>query len=41
MLLNKINTALQKGVQGLKFLLSKELIKSAKRFNTEQKYKHI
>ncbi|MFQ6644728.1 hypothetical protein Gotur_020293 [Gossypium turneri] len=41
MLLNKIDTALQEGVEGLKLLLLKGLTESARRFNTEQKYKHI
>ncbi|XP_021907494.1 peptidyl-tRNA hydrolase, mitochondrial isoform X4 [Carica papaya] len=37
----RIDTALQEGVDVLKFLLSKGLTESARRFNTEQKYKHI
>ncbi|KAK8698310.1 hypothetical protein V6N13_114435 [Hibiscus sabdariffa] len=37
----RIDTALQEGVEGLKLLLSKGLTESARRFNTEQKYKHI
>ncbi|XP_052478901.1 peptidyl-tRNA hydrolase, mitochondrial isoform X3 [Gossypium raimondii] len=37
----RIDTALQEGVEGLKLLLLKGLTESARRFNTEQKYKHI
>ncbi|KAL5765283.1 hypothetical protein ACOSQ2_017877 [Xanthoceras sorbifolium] len=37
----RIDVALQEGVEVLKLLLSKGLTESARRFNTEQKYKHI
>ncbi|XP_004295006.1 PREDICTED: peptidyl-tRNA hydrolase, mitochondrial [Fragaria vesca subsp. vesca] len=37
----RIDTALQEGVDVLKLLLSKGLNESARRFNTEQKYKHL
>ncbi|KAJ7955425.1 Peptidyl-tRNA hydrolase family protein [Quillaja saponaria] len=37
----RIDAALQEGVDGLKLLLCKGLTESARRFNTEQKYKHI
>ncbi|KAA3479190.1 peptidyl-tRNA hydrolase, mitochondrial-like [Gossypium australe] len=37
----RIDTALQEGVEGLKLLLLKGLTEGARRFNTEQKYKHI
>ncbi|KAK8568835.1 hypothetical protein V6N12_007374 [Hibiscus sabdariffa] len=37
----RIDTALQEGVEGLKLVLLKGLTESARRFNTEQKYKHI
>ncbi|XP_062018396.1 peptidyl-tRNA hydrolase, mitochondrial [Rosa rugosa] len=37
----RIDAALQEGVDVLKFLLSKGLNESARRFNTEQKYKHL
>ncbi|MBA0627976.1 hypothetical protein Godav_022765 [Gossypium davidsonii] len=37
----RIDSALQEGVEGLKLLLLKGLTESARRFNTEQKYKHI
>ncbi|KAL2347341.1 hypothetical protein Fmac_001341 [Flemingia macrophylla] len=38
---HRIDEALQEGVDGLKFLLSKSLAEIAKRFNKEQKYKHL
>ncbi|WRX24929.1 Peptidyl-tRNA hydrolase - like 3 [Theobroma cacao] len=37
----RIDTALQEGVDALKLLLSKGFTESARRFNPEQKYKHI
>ncbi|KAM5582279.1 peptidyl-tRNA hydrolase, mitochondrial [Rosa sericea] len=37
----RIDAALQEGVHVLKLLLSKGLNESARRFNTEQKYKHL
>ncbi|KAM6581752.1 hypothetical protein CsatA_005526 [Cannabis sativa] len=37
----RIDTALREGVDILNLLLSKGLSESARRFNTEQKYKHI
>lgn len=37
----RIDAALQEGVDVLKLLLSKGLNESARRFNTEQKYKHL
>ncbi|KAI4345305.1 hypothetical protein L6164_012441 [Bauhinia variegata] len=37
----RIDAALQEGVNALKVLLSKGLTESARRFNTEQKYKHL
>ncbi|XP_062076537.1 peptidyl-tRNA hydrolase, mitochondrial [Humulus lupulus] len=37
----RIDTALREGVDILNVLLSKGLSESARRFNTEQKYKHI
>ncbi|XP_020234542.1 peptidyl-tRNA hydrolase, mitochondrial isoform X2 [Cajanus cajan] len=37
----RIDEALQEGVDVLKFLLTKGLVESAKRFNKEQKYKHL
>lgn len=39
--MDKIDTALQEGVDGLKLLLSEGLTESARQFNKEQKYKHI
>ncbi|RDX83370.1 Peptidyl-tRNA hydrolase, mitochondrial, partial [Mucuna pruriens] len=36
-----IDEALQEGIDALKLLLSKSLAESAKRFNKEQKYKHL
>ncbi|TKY60021.1 Peptidyl-tRNA hydrolase [Spatholobus suberectus] len=40
-LVGQIDEALQEGVDALKFLLSKGLAESEKRFNKEQKYKHL
>lgn len=40
-LVGQIDEALQEGVDALKLLLSKGLVESAKRFNKEQKYKHL
>ncbi|VVA23226.1 PREDICTED: peptidyl-tRNA hydrolase [Prunus dulcis] len=37
----RIDAALQEGVDILKVLLSKGLAESARRFNSEQKYKHM
>nr|POE60470.1 peptidyl-trna hydrolase, mitochondrial [Quercus suber] len=37
----RIDTAMQEGVSGLKLLLSRGLTESARSFNREQKYKHI
>lgn len=37
----QIDEALQEGVDALKLLLSKGLAESEKRFNKEQKYKHL
>jgi PTH1 family peptidyl-tRNA hydrolase len=39
--LGQIDGALQEGVEALKLLLSKGLTECAKKFNKEQKYKHI
>ncbi|KAI4317466.1 hypothetical protein L6164_025333 [Bauhinia variegata] len=36
----RIDAALEEGVDALKVLVSKGLTESARRFNTEQKYKH-
>ncbi|KAF1866992.1 hypothetical protein Lal_00049419 [Lupinus albus] len=38
---HRIDEALQEGVDALKLLLSKGLVESARRFNQEQKYKHL
>lgn len=40
-LFGQIDEALQEGIDALKLLLSKGLTESAKRFNKEQKYKHL
>jgi len=40
-LVEQIDEALQEGVDALKLLLSKGFTESAKRFNKEQKYKHL
>lgn len=40
-LVEQIDEALQEGVDALKLLLSKGFAESAKRFNKEQKYKHL
>ncbi|KAK7247137.1 hypothetical protein RIF29_42014 [Crotalaria pallida] len=37
----RIDEALQEGVDALKILLSKGLVESSRRFNQEQKYKHL
>ena len=37
----QIDAALQEGIDALKVVLSKGLTESARRFNTEQKYKHL
>jgi len=39
--IEQIDEALQEGVDALKLLLFKGFAESAKRFNKEQKYKHL
>lgn len=39
--LDKINAGLKEGVAALEDLVAKGVEESARRFNTEQKYKHI